>query len=117
MDDEPPQKGIGPEIAIAAPVVLGAALVAMFYFSSEERAYRACEDLLKADLKAPSTYAMVDYTSYAYDNTASVTITYDAENSFGVPIRGTYHCSLDGDLQAVHEPGPDLPASDSSNPA
>ncbi len=50
----------------------------------------ACEDAIKATLKAPATYQRVKVDGPSGD----YSITYYAENSFGVPLRGTGQCLI-----------------------
>lgn len=51
-----------------------------------------CEDAIKAQLKAPSTYERVDYQQAG----PLLMIQYDAQNSFGVPLRGSGVCNTSG---------------------
>ncbi len=51
----------------------------------------ACEDAIKEHLKAPATYERIDYTDYRQ----SLRITYEAQNSFGVPLRSSGYCRID----------------------
>lgn len=51
-----------------------------------------CEDLVKENLKAPST-AEFD-TSATGDGTWTVTGTVDAENSFGAMLRSEFQCTV-----------------------
>lgn len=111
MEIEVPQRDFNPMLGIAIVAALAAALIGMFYFSPEQRALRACEDVLKDKLKAPATYHRVDYLSSS--DGRSVSITYDAENSFGAPIRGVYFCSLDANFRVTTDVAPDLPLTDS----
>lgn len=57
----------------------------------------ACENALKDKLKAPSTYKRVDYTFFRNDGAkppeASVSIDYDADNSYGAPLRDHEYCT------------------------
>lgn len=69
----------------------------LFYFSPVQKRLRLCDQAIRADLKAPATYDRVS-GSLDYGQATIFSITYDAENSFGVPIRSSAKCSvsLDG---------------------
>lgn len=64
---------------------------AIHYFSPEQASLRACEVEIKSQLKAPATYKRVEAQAF----TSMVSVTYDAANSFGVPIRSSGFCSVD----------------------
>lgn len=78
--------------------LVGLALLgsAIWYFSSTQRGLRLCDGAIQAQLKAPSTYNRVDYRAYGSD--PSISITYEAENAFGVPLRSTGLCNLNADM-------------------
>ncbi|WP_156313493.1 hypothetical protein [Erythrobacter sp. SG61-1L] len=73
-------------------------LVFAFLLSGCDRAVTACEDEIKNGLKAPSTYERIKSSSYRFDDDenphVSVTIEYDAKNSFGTPLRSTAFCEV-----------------------
>jgi hypothetical protein len=58
---------------------------------ASEPAIRACEAVIAARLKAPSTYKRVS----AVNRGADFEITFDAVNSFNAPIRATSSCSVE----------------------
>lgn len=57
---------------------------------------RACEDIIKEGLKAPSTYKRIraDASTLPDQMKVNVTIEYDAENDFGVALRSTAFCDV-----------------------
>lgn len=57
-----------------------------------------CEDRIKADLVAPATYETVKANSCKH---GMCNIEYDAENAFGVPIRGEGICIIVSDTGEV----------------
>ncbi|ALJ14227.1 hypothetical protein [Sphingopyxis macrogoltabida] len=61
--------------------------------SSQRSELSMCEDAIKATLKAPSTYVRIE-ASGGHDG-MSHRIEYDAQNSFGVPIRSYGYCSIE----------------------
>jgi hypothetical protein len=61
----------------------------------KEGATLACEAYVKDGLKAPSTYSRVSASSNIESKElGSVSIEYDAENSYGVPLRGRQSCAF-----------------------
>jgi hypothetical protein len=54
----------------------------------------ACDEAIKETLKAPSTYKRIESYSIEGQYSSSYVITYDAQNSFGVPLRGKAHAKL-----------------------
>lgn len=75
--------------------------------SPEDVAVEACSNSIKRDLKAPSTFQMVDKESNYFpadplgsDDKSSkyeylqVIISYDAENSYGAPLRSKHRCTF-----------------------
>ena len=59
-----------------------------------DRAVQLCDDEIKAQLKAPSTYKRISADkSQTYGGTI-VTVEYEAQNSFGVPLREKHSCSI-----------------------
>ena len=57
-----------------------------------------CEDAIKSTLKAPSTYRRVSVDNMG--GPRHLTFEYDAQNSFGVPLRGYGYCDIDGSMKA-----------------
>lgn len=51
-----------------------------------------CEDAIMAELIAPTTYERIDVSSMG----DRYHITYDAQNAFGVPIRKSGYCVIEG---------------------
>ena len=78
-------------LIIVATIMLLVAAVFVWLFTLEP-GLGACEDAIKETLKAPATYQRVEVEGSSGD----YTITYDAENSFGVPLRGTGSCIVSG---------------------
>jgi hypothetical protein len=85
--------------------------------SAEDAAIEACSNSIKSDLKAPSTFSIADQNVY-YSPAAPLegdaksseyqylrlTISYDAENSYGAPLRSEQECDFlvkDGEIQDV----------------
>lgn len=60
-----------------------------------------CDDAIKDTLKAPATYKRIDFTGAYQKESPSYYITYDAENSFGVPLRSSITCYLSTDRTSV----------------
>lgn len=58
----------------------------------QRRDLALCEDAIKAQLKAPATYQRVEFSGVLKPD---YRITYDAQNSFGVPLRGSGYCTVD----------------------
>lgn len=52
---------------------------------------RLCDEAIMATLKAPATYRRIEAPTF---RRTSYRIVYDAENSFGVPLRSTGYCSI-----------------------
>lgn len=71
-------------------IVLAAMTLAGAQAFASDPAVTVCEAALKATLKAPKTYERVsaDLTG------RSVYLTYDAVNSFNVPLRGKHKCDF-----------------------
>ena len=57
-------------------------------------ALKACDTAIKKTLRAPSTYKRVSSTGYSVDAVTTISIEYDADNSFGVPLRGKGLCTV-----------------------
>jgi hypothetical protein len=85
--------------------------------SPEDVALEACSNSIKSDLKAPSTFSIADQSVY-YSPAAplegdaksseyqylQLTISYDAENSYGAPLRSEQKCDFlvkDGKIQEI----------------
>lgn len=97
------------------------ALILLALAGCEGREIAACEEFLKDGLRSPSTYRRVSLTTRDEATTAqrivelggrqppagqslalrTITIEYDANNAFGIPIRGAGQCGFllrDGSL-------------------
>lgn len=61
----------------------------------EYTALKKCDAAIQATLKAPSTFRRISYNGSGSDGDYSFTISYDAANGFGVPIRGRGRCFTD----------------------
>lgn len=83
-------------IAVAlclAPMLTGCEAFA----SGEEQAARACESFVTDQLRSPSTYNRVNVAHaphHAGKSFRYVSISYDADNAFGTPIRGAQVCAF-----------------------
>jgi hypothetical protein len=60
-----------------------------------------CDDALKVQLKAPSTYRRISVAEEYQAEKPRYTITYDAENTFGAPLRSQGLCYLSTDRKTV----------------
>ena len=85
--------------------------------SPEDVAIEACSNSIKSDLKAPSTFSIADKVIYyspaeplvgdvksSKYQYLTLTISYDAENSYGAPLRSEQKCDFlvkDGEIQDV----------------
>lgn len=88
-------------LIVAAVIILAGVVGAMFGSGSMKTAYdpnwsgeaiSQCEDLVKENLKAPST-AKFDTTATG-DGTWIVSGTVDSENSFGATLRAEFQCTV-----------------------
>lgn len=77
-------------------LVFLAMVAGVFWFATGQhrKEIALCEDAIRATLKAPSTYQRID----ASDRDPPYRIVYDAQNSFGVPLRGAGYCSVTNDV-------------------
>lgn len=58
---------------------------------------RSCEETIRATLKAPSTFKLIEAPDYYIDGPSrSYFITYEAQNSFGVPLQSKGMCTING---------------------
>lgn len=67
---------------------LALVIAAFYYWSGAD--LRACDEKIKETLKAPSTYNRVSSSGTA----GIYTVSYDAANSFGAPIRSEGICTV-----------------------
>lgn len=104
--DKPTRRRGRPYITAAFLLVVGAACSAPFI----DRAFKLgkCDDAIKATLKAPSTYKRADYSLYSEGYPVNYTISYDAQNSYGVPLRDSGRCTLHQDGTVDWLPMPTL---------
>lgn len=93
--DKPSKQRGGRYITAIFLLVVGGACSAPFV----DRAFKLgkCDDAIKATLKAPSTYKRVDYSLFSEGYPVNYTISYDAQNSYGVPLRDSGRCTLHQD--------------------
>tara|TARA_B100001179_G_C18552126_1_gene386522 strand:- start:171 stop:485 length:315 start_codon:yes stop_codon:yes gene_type:complete len=77
-------------------IVVGCIAIGSFPYVMDSLRLTECDDAIRATLKAPSTYQRVYYYREAPDR---YRITYEASNSFGVPIEKTGQCNLDKRFQ------------------
>lgn len=89
--------------SVLAIVVLFAVL---YYSSAPYQTLLKCDEAIQSQLKAPSTYERIDSMNWAADANNSFQITYDAQNSFGVPLRGKGVCTVSANGQADWEEWP-----------
>lgn len=85
--------------------------------SGEEQAAQACEAFVAEQLLSPSTYKRVSMTAPPHvpgKGFRFVTVSYDAANAFGTPIRGTQTCAFKVDKETGRFPQVDLMKSSAS---
>lgn len=91
---EEPLSARGQAIALAIlGCALGAGLLWHFYFSPLPSDLRRCDEIIREDLKAPATYRRVKGSDF-HSEAGSYFLTYEAENSFGVPLRSRAICNI-----------------------
>lgn len=64
-------------------------------------AYNSAANHIKAHLKSPSSYNMLSASGYENDDFKAFLIVFEADNSFGVPIKATVYTAYtkdDGEL-------------------
>jgi hypothetical protein len=78
----------------AVMIILG--FTAYYYVGSADRPqWGPCDEAIKETLKAPSTYKRIDGPNTYQSSPQHFTISYDADNPYGVPIRGKGFCDID----------------------
>jgi hypothetical protein len=92
LEDDPPSPGLSSDKARNLTLlIVGVPAVAFMIVKSlpsrEDEGLIACEEAIKATLKAPATYERISAT-----RGPDYFITYDAQNSFGVPLRSSGSC-------------------------
>jgi len=80
---------------LAVPVVLGVAIYLLATVPLA-RDLHLCDEAIKAQLKAPTTYKRVKAPDTYSNSTTFYSIEYDAANGFGVPLRGKGSCQVNG---------------------
>ena len=73
-------------------IIIGCVAIGSFPFVMDSFRLKECDDSIRATLMAPSTYHRLNYYG---DGPDRFRITYEASNSFGVPIAKTGQCNLD----------------------
>lgn len=77
--------------AAAAWIVAIALGIGVMLVYPNVRALWACDRVIQSELKAPSTYRRLSPSWYEISDPPFV-VEYEAENSFGVPLRQTTTC-------------------------
>lgn len=75
--------------------------------SGEEMAARACETFITDGLRSPSTYKRIEVANPPHEAGKSfryVSVTYDADNAFGTPVRGGQVCAFKVDPETGEYP-------------
>ena len=86
--------GLRDKLLVAGVVICGLAAWGGFYwFSAEQRGMRDCDRAIQKTLRAPATYNRIAGELDAGSD-YMFSITYDAENGFGVPVRSTGTCRV-----------------------
>lgn len=80
-------------VLIAVPVGLWAST----YSSPLEKHLAACDAAIQSTLKAPATYKRLESpNSFTSGGPHMYQLTYEAQNLFGVPLRSSGYCTVDG---------------------
>jgi len=74
-------------------IVTGAVYLSSYW--NGDAVLRRCDEAIQSKLKAPATFHRINYSGTMVDGRGLYEITYDAENSFGVPLRSHGWCSVD----------------------
>jgi hypothetical protein len=108
-------------------IAVGAIVFAVAAIQPGREQFADCERSIKAGLKAPSTYKRISADGVTMDDTKPpeywVRIEYDADNSFGVPLRDTEICKYSivngqiGTNQIVDDQSNDDPVAAASDAA
>ena len=75
--------------------LLAVGLVAAKYYDPDPAVVRLCDEAIKGGLKAPATYKRISYSQGDVNEDTVLYVTYDAQNSFGVPLRQEAGCYMD----------------------
>lgn len=87
---------------IMGMLLVTAALLALFVAYPRYRALAICDEAIQAELKAPATYVRVKPSFWEADvGVGSIPMSYDAQNSFGVPVRSSGRCLLSYDRSSA----------------
>jgi hypothetical protein len=76
------------------PFIAAALLGSCSVPTEEEKAVLACETWVKDRLAAPSTYRRINGSSAAAGTHMLVSLSYEASNQFGVPLRESTACAF-----------------------
>lgn len=91
----------------SVPIIFFCAMLASASCSRQPTPVRACEAILLRNLKAPSTYKLVEPTVGLPkpNGTQDVFLRYDAVNSYNAPIRDVFWCTYDpkADTASQHD--------------
>jgi hypothetical protein len=60
-----------------------------------------CDEAIQSKLKAPATFHRISYSGTMVEKHGLFEIVYDAENSFGVPLRSHGWCTVDRSANTV----------------
>lgn len=72
--------------------------------SCSDKTVESCGDAIKRTLKAPATYKLVSAKGIGPKPYSYLEIEYDADNSFGVPLRAKGNCLISSPGHAVWLP-------------
>ncbi|MEJ5979567.1 hypothetical protein WG901_23145 [Novosphingobium sp. PS1R-30] len=72
----------------------------VWWLSPQQRAARVCDDAIRAELIAPSTYRRIK-TGELFGDPPSMSIVYEAKNAFGVAIEHRGYCKLNAERSAA----------------
>lgn len=67
------------------------------YLYPRYRTLARCDAAVQSRLKAPATYVRITPTIWTLESGSTIAMSYDAKNSFGMPIRGYGSCLLNYD--------------------
>lgn len=87
-------------------LAIGVLCAVLHYSSASYQNLRKCDEEIQSQLKAPSTYERINSMDWGAGAKNSFRITYEAQNSFGVPLRSNGVCTVSGNGQAAWEEWP-----------
>lgn len=73
----------------------------------DDPAVKACRVDLKSQLRSPSTYREIETNLVSVAGINSVSVSYDAANAYGTPVRGAHNCNYllyDGNFYFMFPP-------------